>query len=162
MAKKESESKKSDGGNLVVYEIGYLILPSIPEDKLTEVTDFMREAIAKEGGIELDGEAPFRQPLAYSMSKTIGASRYVLPDAYLGWIKFEAEPSKISLIKASLEKREEILRFLLIKTRRETLFTFAKARAAIEDEKEKKEKEEKEENEEAPLPPSSEPIAVVK
>lgn len=117
---------------MTIYELGFLILPSIPEDKLTEVVDSIRKVIAKEGGTEIDAEAPFKQPLAYSMSKTIGASRYILTDAYLGWVKFEAEPEKISLIKAGIEKIEEILRFLLIKAPRETTFTFAKARTAIE------------------------------
>ena len=122
-----------DKGELSVYELGFLILPSIPEDKLSDVVAFIKKVITKEGGIEIDAEAPFKQPLAYSMSKTIGASRYVLSDAYLGWIKFEVEPSKISAIKTGMEKIGEILRFLLVKVPRETTFTFAKARAMVEE-----------------------------
>lgn len=121
---------------LTVYEIGYLILPSIPEDKLSNVTNAIREVITTEGGIEIDAEEPFKETLAYSMSKTIGASRYVLSDAYLGWIKFESDRAKTSAIKAGVEKIEEVLRFLLIKAPRETTFTFATARAAVEDKKE--------------------------
>ncbi len=116
-----------DKGVPTVYELGFLILPSIPEDKLTDVVTLLRKAINKEGGKEIDGEAPFKQPLAYSMSKTIGASRYVVSDAYLGWTKFEVEPKKISAIKDGVEKIGEVLRFLLIKAPRETTFTFAKA-----------------------------------
>jgi len=122
-----------DKGELSVYELGFLILPSIPEDKLSDVVAFIKKVITKEGGIEIDAEVPFKQPLAYSMSKTIGASRYVLSDAYLGWIKFEVEPSKISAIKTDIEKIGEILRFLLVKAPRETIFTFAKARATVEE-----------------------------
>ena len=118
---------KADKEGLTVYELGYLILPSIPEDKVSLVLDLIKKVITKEGGRELDAEAPFKQDLAYSMSKTIGASRYVLFDAYLGWIKFEVEPEKISLIKDGVEKIGEVLRFLLIKAPRETTFTFAKA-----------------------------------
>ena len=112
-----------------VYELGFLILPSIPEDKLSKVTDTVRKIISKGGGIELDAEEPFKEPLAYSMSKTVGASRYVVSDAYLGWIKFEVDRAGISMIKSEVEKIDEILRFLLIKAPRETTFTFAKARA---------------------------------
>lgn len=119
-----------------VYELGYLILPSIPEDKLSDVVDSIRKVIIKEKGIEIEAEAPFKYPLAYSMSKTIGASRYVLSDAYLGWIKFEVEPAEVQSIRAGLEKIEEILRFLLAKAPRETSFTFAKAKKVLE-EKEK-------------------------
>src|SRR3990167_11141973 len=116
-----------------VYELGYLILPSIAEDALSGVVDTIRALVNEAGGKEIDAEAPFKQPLAYSMSKTIGASRYVLSDAYLGWIKFEVEPSKISAIKTGMEKIGEILLFLLVKVPRETTFTFAKARAMVEE-----------------------------
>ena len=121
---------------LTVYEIGYLILPSIPEDKLSLVTSAIRKVITTEGGAEIDAEEPFKEPLAYTMSKTIGASRYVLSDAYLGWIKFEADRTKATAIKAGIEKIEEVLRFLLVKAPRETTFTLAKARAAFEEKKE--------------------------
>jgi ribosomal protein S6 len=124
-----SEAKKED---LSIYEIGYLILPSIPEDKLPDLTSSIREVITKEDGVEIDAEEPFKQPLAYSMSKTIGASRYVLTDAYLGWIKFEAQPAKVLAIKTSIEKMGEILRFLIVKAPRKTTFTFAKAKEARE------------------------------
>lgn len=121
---------------LTVYELGFLILPSIPEDKLSDVVDAIRKVVTKAGGIEIDTEAPFKQSLAYSMSKTIGASRYVLTDAYLGWIKFEVEPGEIQTIKAGVEKIGEILRFLLVKAPRETTFTFAKVKAAAEEKEE--------------------------
>ncbi|MDO8728774.1 MAG: 30S ribosomal protein S6 [bacterium] len=133
---------------LTVYELGFLILPSISENKLSDVTNAIRKVIKSEGGIEIDAEEPFKEALAYSMSKTIGASHYVVNDAYMGWIKFESDRAKVSAIKANIEKVEEILRFLLIKAPRETTFTFAKARAVIEDKE--------------ALAPSSDEEAVVK
>lgn len=123
-------NSKALAGELTVYEIGYLILPSIPEDRLSDITGAIRKEITKEGGVEIDAEEPFKESLAYPMSKTIGASRYVLSDAYLGWIKFEVDRAKISTIKAGVEKVEQVLRFLLVKAPRETTFTFAKAKAA--------------------------------
>ncbi|OHB09654.1 MAG: hypothetical protein A3G05_00780 [Candidatus Zambryskibacteria bacterium RIFCSPLOWO2_12_FULL_45_14] len=116
-----------------VYELSYLILPSIAEDALSGVIDKIKVLISEEGGKEIDSEAPFKHPLAYEMSKTIGASRYVLKDAYLGWIKFEIEPSGISAIKSGVEKLDEVLRFLITKAPRETTFTFAKAKVAVEE-----------------------------
>jgi ribosomal protein S6 len=110
-----------------VYEIGYLILPSVPEDKLDGVVDSIKKVITKEGGSEIDSEAPFKHDLAYPMSKTIGANRYIVNDAYLGWIKFESEPASAHKIKAEVEKVDGMLRFLFIKAPRESDFTFAKA-----------------------------------
>jgi ribosomal protein S6 len=127
---------ESEAVELTVYELGFLILPSIPEDKLSDVTNAIRKVITKEGGTEIDFEEPFKETLAYSMSKTIGASRYVVSDAYLGWIKFEVDRAKALTIKSGVEKIDEILRSLMIKAPRETTFIFAKARATVEDKEE--------------------------
>lgn len=128
---------------LAVYEIGYLVLPSIPEADLDGVVSAIRKIISKEGGAEIDAEAPFKHPLAYPMTKTLGASRYVVNDAYIGWIKFEVEPANVLAVKAGVEKLDEVLRFLLVKVPRETTFTFAKAKAlAAEKERKAREAEE--------------------
>lgn len=126
-----------------IYEIGYLILPSIPEDGLSLVVEKIKAAFMKAGGKEVDGEEPFKQELSYTMSKSIGASKYVANEAYLGWHKFELEPSQVLEVKSSLEKIDELLRFLLIKAPRESAFTFAKAKEAMR-EKLAKEKAEEE------------------
>ncbi|OHA92372.1 MAG: hypothetical protein A3J09_02800 [Candidatus Zambryskibacteria bacterium RIFCSPLOWO2_02_FULL_51_21] len=115
-----------------VYELGYLILPSIPEDGLSGVVEKIKGIIGKGGGQELDSESPVRQDLAYTMGKTIGASRYVVNDAYIGWVKFEAEPDATAAIKEGVEKVDEVLRLLIIKAPRKTSFTFAQARQKVE------------------------------
>ncbi len=113
------------------YELGYLILPSIPEDGLSLVVEKMKGLVAKAGGKVFDGEDPFKQELSYSMSKVVGASKYVTNEAYIGWMKFELEASIVPKVKTGLDKIEELLRFLLIKAPHDSTFTFAKARAAI-------------------------------
>ncbi|MSR87730.1 MAG: hypothetical protein EXS69_00995 [Candidatus Zambryskibacteria bacterium] len=114
-----------------IYELGYLILPSIPENELPSVVSKIKTLIADAGGKEIDGEEPFKYELAYTMSKTIGASRYVIDDAYIGWTKFELEPVQAVAIKSEIDKIDEVLRSLLVKVPRETGFTFAKAKALI-------------------------------
>lgn len=117
-----------DHKEAIVYELGYLVLPSVTEDNIPKVVSTIVSTIEKAGGKALDSESPFLEALAYSMSKTVGARKYVVDEAYIGWMKFEAEPSMVEAIKAGVEKIEEILRFLLIKAPRETTFTFAEAR----------------------------------
>lgn len=121
---------RDEQGEKTVYEIGYLVLPSIPEDKISKVTDAMRKVIAGEGGVEIAAEEPFLEPLAYSMSKTVGTNRYLVSEAYIGWIKFEALGLEAQEIKVGIEKIDEVLRFLMTKAPRETYFTFAKEREA--------------------------------
>src|SRR3989344_8673827 len=115
-----------------VYELCYLILPSVAEDALSSVADKIKEAISKVEGKDFDSETPFKHPLSYQMSKTVGASKYVVNDAYIGWIKFEAEPANIPALKSELDKIDEPLRYLLIKAPKETNFRFADSRKVEE------------------------------
>ncbi len=131
-----------DHKELEIYEIGYSILTSVSEDKLDDVVTKIKKAVTDVGGAPLDSEAPFQQELAYPMSKTVGARKYVAEEAYIGWMKFECAPENTPTIKTSLDKIEEVLRFLLIKATRETLFTYEGARLAIAE----KEAEERGEN----------------
>lgn len=123
-------STTEDHKELEIYEIGYSILTSVPEDKLGDVVAKIQKAVTDEGGVLLDSELPYREKLAYQMSKTVGARKYVADEAYIGWMKFESAPSKTPTIKSAIDKIEEVLRFLLIKTTRETVFTFEAARKA--------------------------------
>ncbi|MFZ2048839.1 MAG: 30S ribosomal protein S6 [Minisyncoccia bacterium] len=113
-----------------VYELGYLVLPSVTEDNIPKVVSNLVSIVEKSGGKPLDSEDPYLEDLAYAMSKTIGARKYVVNDAYVGWMKFEIASSEVEQIKIAVEKVEEILRTLLIKVPRETTFTFAAARKA--------------------------------
>ncbi|MBX4198770.1 30S ribosomal protein S6 [Candidatus Parcubacteria bacterium] len=110
-----------------VYELGYLILPSIAEDSLSDVVNALKGIISKVGGTELDSEMPIKIDLAYTMSKVTGARKYVVDDAYIGWVKFECEPSCINEIDTAVKQLDEVLRHLLVKTTKETHFTFAEA-----------------------------------
>ncbi len=123
-------STTEDHKEIEVYEIGYSILTSVPEDKVGEVVSKIKKAITDNEGTTLDGEDPYLERLAYSMSKTIGARKYVADEAYIGWFKFESAPEKTPTIKEALDKIDEVLRFLLIKAPRETTFTFETARKA--------------------------------
>lgn len=135
---------------VTTYEVGYLLLPSIAEDKVGEVVERLQGLVSKAGGEVLDGEEPFKYDLSYKMSKTVGASHYVVSEAYLGWFKFSLEAAKALEVKSAIEKQDEVLRALMIKVPRETSFTFAKAKALIaEKEAEARSREEALANEEA-------------
>jgi len=122
-------SNTEDHKEANVYELGYLVLPSIPAENLPSVVSKLNSIVEKAGGKLLDGENPEMEALAYSMSKTVGARKYIVDEAYIGWMKFEARPDMVGVIDAGIKASEEILRHLLIKAPRESTFTFAKARA---------------------------------
>ncbi|KND48469.1 MAG: hypothetical protein AB200_01925 [Parcubacteria bacterium C7867-005] len=127
-----TEDHKENEGTAGVYEVGYLILPSVTEENLSKVVDKLVSVVEKAGATKLDSEEPHLEELAYSMSKSVGARKYVVDEAYIGWMKFEAESSQVEAIKIGVDKIEEVLRSLLIKTPRETTFTFEMAQKARE------------------------------
>lgn len=114
-----------------IYELGYLLLPSIAEDDVLAVVKKMQDLVSSKGGVLIDSEDPFKQDLAYSMTKVVGASRYVVTDAYLGWMKFELPVEEAPAVKEAISKMNEVVRSILIKAPRETSFTFAAAKARL-------------------------------
>jgi ribosomal protein S6 len=105
---------------LSVYEIGYLIVSSVPEEKVSGEADTIRKIITGAGSEIITEEAPYYQPLAYTMRKKMVSGVYEKYDAaYFGWIKFEVGSDKIEAIKNAIEIHPSILRMLLITTVRE-------------------------------------------
>ena len=87
-----------------VYEIGYLLISSVPPEKVTEKVNFLREILSKKGASFIKEEEPELRELAYSMVKKIGASRERFEKGYFGWMKFELQASEIESVKKSFAK----------------------------------------------------------
>src|SRR3989338_7825093 len=82
-----------------VYEIGYLIVSAIPEEKVPEEADAVKKIIVDAGATVITDETPHREQLAYTISKKNLSGGYERHDnAYFGWIKFELGSDKIGII----------------------------------------------------------------
>lgn len=120
--------------HLSVYEIGYLMVSSIPEEKLVDETATLKSLVEKNGGSIIAEEAPKRHDLAYSMSKkTVSGSYDNYDQAYFGWVKFEIEPGKVESVKNAFETQSSILRILLISTVRENTYLGKRASSIAAD-----------------------------
>jgi ribosomal protein S6 len=102
-----------------VYEIGYLIVPSIPEEKVAGQMSIIKDILAKHKAEVIADESATLRPLAYTMIKKIGTVNRRFDSAYFGWVKFEAAPVEVRLIEKEVKEIESILRLLLINTVRE-------------------------------------------
>ena len=102
-----------------VYEIGYLIVPSIPAEKVAEQISAIKDVLAKHKAELIADESASLRPLAYTMIKKIGTVNRRFDSAYFGWIKFEAAPVEVRLIEKEVKEIDSILRLLLISTVRE-------------------------------------------
>lgn len=106
-----------------IYEIGYQIVPSIPEEKIGDETNIVRGIVTDAGASVIAEEAPHRQPLAYTIKKkTVSGSYDKFDQAYFGWIKFEVGTDKIEAITKAVENHPSTLRSFAITTVRENTY----------------------------------------
>lgn len=105
--------------NNKIYEVGYLLLPTLAEEKLTDEVAFIKSLIEKHGGAFISEGFPERRHLAYEMSKEIDIKKHRFNEGYFGWVKFEVGNESIAEIKKALDAHVNILRYLLINTVRE-------------------------------------------
>jgi ribosomal protein S6 len=110
-----------------VYEIGYLLISSVPEEKIAGVTATLQEVLSKKKAEIIGEEAPELIPLAYTMIKKIGTANHRFDEAYFGWVKFEMAAGDIEEVKKTLDLMPEMLRFLLITTVKENTYLGEKA-----------------------------------
>jgi ribosomal protein S6 len=121
MAKtKEIVMAETEEARMTVYEVGYIMVPTIAEESLAvEVTTF-KDSLAKEGATFIADEFPKMTELAYEMARSIANKKNKFSYGYFGWVKFEASTEHAKVIKSMLDKNETLVRYLMIKTVRES------------------------------------------
>lgn len=121
----ESKAKNSmvednmGGSDDRVYELGYLLVPTIPEEEVPAIYGNLKELVSSLGGSMISDDMPRMTGLAYSMLKVHKNVRSKFDTAYFGWLKFEVNPENISDIKKKLDLDPNLIRFLIIKTVKE-------------------------------------------
>lgn len=113
-----------------VYEIGYLLVSSIPEEKVNSEVESLKEILTKKDAEFLGEEAPELRTLAYTMIKKMGTSNHRFDQGYFGWFKFELAKKNIESVKKAFEENKNMLRTLVIATVRENTYLGKKAPVA--------------------------------
>ncbi len=115
---------------LSVYEIGYLIASSVPEEKVPAEAESLKKIITDAGSSVISEGAPELLQLAYTIRKKMVSGLYDKYDtAYFGWIKFEVGSNKIEAIKNAIEVHPSIIRMLLTTTVKENTYLGKRASA---------------------------------
>jgi len=132
-------------GSLSVYEVGYLMLPTIAEENLGgEVTSF-KDMFTENGATFISDEYPKLIELAYEMSRSIENKKQKFSYGYFGWVKFECIKDQAKVIKDLLDKNEKLVRFLMIKTVRENTMSVKRSYSKQDGGKRRQAQKEKEE-----------------
>ncbi|MEX2028965.1 MAG: 30S ribosomal protein S6, partial [Candidatus Paceibacterota bacterium] len=102
-----------------VYELGYLLVPSIAEEDIPVNYGNLKDLVLSFGGEIIADEVPKTIPLAYQMDKVVSNVRHKFNKAYFGWTKFVMDPQKVLELKKNFDLDSTFVRFLIIKTVKE-------------------------------------------
>ena len=122
--------------NVVVYEVSYLLLPSLATEQVSLKAESLKEQLSSLGGRVVSLENPVLIDLAYSMTKVVQTVRHKVSRGYFGWIKFEISRQGIEKVKKVLDADIDIVRYLIIKTVHENTLLNGKMKLGREDVKE--------------------------
>ena len=103
----------------MVYEIGYIILPTVSEEKLAPEVTKLKEILDSVEATVVSDEYPVLISLEYEMVKRIETKNNKFNQGYFGWIKFEANPEDIEKLKKKFDLSKTILRYMIISTVKE-------------------------------------------
>lgn len=115
MAKEKEDALDSSQ----IYEMGFHILSTIPEEKLQETVSKLEDSITQNGSSIISQEFPKMRALSYDIKKRVETKYLTFNKAYFGWIKFEADLAVADKIKEEVASNGNILRFIIVKTVRE-------------------------------------------
>lgn len=110
-----------------IYELGYHIVSTVPEDSVGAEVTALKDILTKEGAQIISEGFPRFRPLAYPLPHIVGGKRVHFSHAYFGWVKFEVSAEAAKTLATALRKNNKLLRFILFKTVRES--TLAAPRA---------------------------------
>lgn len=134
MQERDEEVKneeKTAANDKRVYELGYLLLPTLGEEVVPGVYTSLKDLVVSLGGEMISDEMPKMINLAYSMSKVITNKRNTFNTAYFGWVKFFMTPEMVLELKKKVDLDTNFLRFLVLKTVKEN--TIASKRFTYKD-----------------------------
>lgn len=99
-----------------LYEVGYLIIPLIPEDKVADEVNVLRSHIEGAGGVIVADVAPAMRKLAYEIKQRgVASKRLRFDDAYFGSLRFNSSAEQVLAINESFDKNDKVLRYIIIK-----------------------------------------------
>lgn len=119
VAIREESDVEGGAGVSRIYEVGYLVVPTVKEEDIDKVVGAIRSEIEKAGGNFIAEGAPASMKLAYNITTRGGGKKTEYDRAYFGWIKFESSSMAAEALEESLTKNQEILRSMVFRTVRE-------------------------------------------
>jgi small subunit ribosomal protein S6 len=118
-----------------VYEISYILVPTLAEDVAAEKINSLKKSIADLGASFISEEAPYMRDLAYEMLRVIKNINNRFDTGFFGWIKFELDPADLTKVEKMFKLDEDVIRYIAVKADRDINIYTKKVveKAAIEE-----------------------------
>ena len=101
----------------LIYEIGFIVVPTVEEAKVGDVVEKIRSQVAAMKAEIVGEQFPAKIVLAYTIERATTGKREKFSEGYLGWIKFAVEEREdIPALEGMLRTTSEILRYLLVES----------------------------------------------
>ncbi len=91
--------------NMRIYEITYLLKPTLSKEELIKTKEKVKDEVLQEGGLLVSEEEPRKVRLGYEIKD--------FKEAFLGVIRFSAKPQVSLNIENRIKRIESVLRFLI-------------------------------------------------
>ena len=115
----ENETIVEGGNENRVYEISYILVPTITEDAAAEKINSLKQSIASQGASFISEEAPYMRDLAYEMLRVIKNVNNRFDTGFFGWIKFELDPASLAKVEKMFKLDEDVIRYIAVKADRD-------------------------------------------
>jgi ribosomal protein S6 len=108
------------------YELGYLLVPTVPEAQVESTVQTLLNAITAAGATIVSTGNPEFIDLEYTMEKSVASKTNRYNQAYFGWIKFDTDPETVESLKKAFDSNHDLIRYLLVKTSAQNMVIFRK------------------------------------
>ncbi|MCA1806883.1 MAG: 30S ribosomal protein S6 [Actinobacteria bacterium] len=107
-------AKTDTNENITIYEIGFLLAPTIPEDQVKAIETDMHKQITDAGGDIVASQSPEMRELSYEIEvKDEGEKRHYSRGQF-GWVQFNLEPHQVDDIEKIFITSDDVIRHLLV------------------------------------------------
>lgn len=114
-AEVEGSSQAAPKDTRPLFEVGYHVVPTVEEAKVSDVSNALRDELEKIQAEITKEQSPTKMTLTYTIERAASGKREKYGEAYFGWIRFAVkERDGIPAVLNFLQNKKEILRFLLI------------------------------------------------
>ena len=118
---KTADVEDRDPDELAIYELGYLLMPTIAEEDVAGVVTSIKDVLAGQGGSGFLDGFPTKRSLAYEMRRETAGGRTRVNQGYFGWVKFQCARARVEALAQELKKDERIVRFLFVHAPKEVV-----------------------------------------